>query len=229
MRRIILCSSFVLGAIALISAQTAAPKPAAPKPAAPKPAAAAPNRLLNPAALNAKAPELFKVKFDTSKGVILMEVHRDWAPLGADRIYNLTRNGFFNGSRFFRVIHTFMVQFGINGNPDVTAAWEKTVLKDDPKTMQSNVRGFVTYGNTGRPNSRGTQIFINYKDNSFLDAQGFVPFGKVVEGMEVADMLSDEYGTKPQDAQYRISTEGNKFLLANFPKLDYIKTATVEK
>src|SRR4029077_17162032 len=158
-----------------------------------------------------------------------MEVHRDWAPLGADRIYNLTRNGFFNGSRFFRVIHTFMVQFGINGNPDVTAAWEKTVLKDDPKTMQSNTRGFVTYGNTGRPNSRGTQIFINYKDNSFLDAQGFVPFGKVVEGMEVADMLSDEYGTKPQDAQFRISTEGNKFLLANFPKLDYIKTATVEK
>jgi peptidyl-prolyl cis-trans isomerase A (cyclophilin A) len=228
MRRIILCSAFVLGAIALISAQTAAPKPAAPKPAAPKPAAA-PNRLLNPAALNAKAPELYKVKFDTSKGVILMEVHRDWAPLGADRIYNLTRNGFFNGSRFFRVIHTFMVQFGINGNPDVTAAWEKTVLKDDPKTMQSNIRGFVTYGNTGRPNSRGTQIFINYKDNSFLDAQGFVPFGKVVEGMEVADMLSDEYGTKPQDAQYRISTEGNKFLLANFPKLDYIKTATVEK
>ena len=88
-----------------------------------------------------------------------------------------------------------MVQFGINGNPDVTAAWEKTVLKDDPKTMQSNTRGFVTYGNTGRPNSRGTQIFINYKDNSFLDAQGFVPFGKVVEGMEVVDMLSDEYGT----------------------------------
>lgn len=224
MHRLILCSSIVLiGAVALVSAQTAAPKPAAPKPAA------APNRLLNPAALTAKAPELFKVKFDTSKGVILMEVHRDWAPLGADRIYNLTRNGFFNGSRFFRVIHTFMVQFGINGNPDVTAAWEKTVLKDDPKTMQSNTRGFVTYGNTGRPNSRGTQIFINYKDNSFLDAQGFVPFGKVVEGMEVADMLSDEYGTKPQDAQFRISTEGNKFLLANFPKLDYIKTATVEK
>jgi cyclophilin family peptidyl-prolyl cis-trans isomerase len=222
MRRLILCSSLVLGAVALLSAQTSAPKP---KPAAP--AAAAPNRLLNPAALTAKAPELFKVKFDTTKGVIVMEVHRDWAPLGVDRIYNLTRNGFFNGSRFFRVIHTFMVQFGINGNPDVTAAWEKVTLKDDPKNAQSNVRGFVTYGNTGRPNSRGTQIFINYKDNSFLDPMGFVPFAQVVEGMEVADKLSDEYGSKPQDAQFRISTEGNKFLQANFPNLDYIKTATI--
>jgi peptidyl-prolyl cis-trans isomerase A (cyclophilin A) len=189
--------------------------------------AKAPNKLLSPASLTAKAPEVFKVKFDTTKGVILMEVHRDWAPLGADRIYNLTRNGFFNGNRFFRVIHTFMVQFGINGNPDVTAAWEKVTLKDDPGGTQHNVRGYVTYGNTGRPNSRGTQVFINYKDNSFLDAQGFVPFGQVVEGMDVADKLSDEYGSKPQDAQGRISAEGNKFLIATFPKLDYVKTATI--
>jgi peptidyl-prolyl cis-trans isomerase A (cyclophilin A) len=189
--------------------------------------AKAPSKLLSPATLTAKAPELFKVKFDTSKGVIVMEVHRDWAPLGADRIYNMTRNGFFNGNRFFRVIHTFMVQFGINGNPDVTAAWDRVTLKDDPGGKQSNVRGYVTYGNTGRPNSRGTQIFINYKDNSFLDPQGFVPFGQVVEGMEVADMLNDEYGSKVQDQQARISKEGNKFLLASFPKLDYVKTATI--
>jgi peptidyl-prolyl cis-trans isomerase A (cyclophilin A) len=172
---------------------------------------------------------VFKVDFDTSKGLIVMEVHRDWAPLGADRIYNLVKNGFFDGNRFFRVIHTFMVQFGINGNPAVTTAWDATVLKDDPKGTQSNTRGFVSYGNTGRPNSRGTQIFINYRDNSYLDAQGFVPFGQIVQGMDVADTLNDEYGTKPQAAQGQISTEGNKFLLANFPKLDYIKTATVEK
>ena len=191
--------------------------------------AKAPSKLLNPASLTAKAPEVFKVKLNTSKGAIVMEVHRDWAPLGADRIYNMASNGFFNGNRFFRVIHTFMVQFGINGNPAVTAAWERAVLKDDPGGKKSNVRGYVTYGNTGRPDSRGTQIFINYKDNSFLDPQGFTPFGQVVEGMDVADKLNDEYGSKPQDAQSRISTEGNAFLIAKFPKLDYVKTATIVK
>jgi peptidyl-prolyl cis-trans isomerase A (cyclophilin A) len=216
MRRVCMTVAAVLatGLTAVLAAGQAAPSKA-------------PNKLVSPASLTAKAPEVFKVKFDTSKGVILMEVHRDWAPLGADRIYNMTRNGFFNGNRFFRVIHTFMVQFGINGNPAVTAAWEKLALKDDPGGKHSNVRGYVTYGNTGRPNSRGTQIFINYKDNSFLDAQGFVPFGQVVEGMDVADKLNDEYGSKPQDAQSQISTEGNKFLIASFPKLDYVKTATI--
>ncbi len=223
MRRVCMTAAALVaaGLTVVLSAGQAAPKAPAKAPAN------APNKLLNPASLTAKAPEVFKVKFDTTKGVILMEVHRDWAPLGADRIYNMARNGFFNGNRFFRVIHTFMVQFGINGNPAVTAAWEKLTLKDDPGGKQKNVRGFVTYGNTGRPNSRGTQIFINYKDNSFLDAQGFVPFGQVTEGMEVADMLNDEYGSKPQDAQGRISAEGNKFLIATFPKLDYVKTATI--
>jgi peptidyl-prolyl cis-trans isomerase A (cyclophilin A) len=224
MRRVCMTAAALLATgltVVLSAGQQALPKAPAKTPAS------APSRLLNPAALTAKAPEVFKVKFDTTKGVILMEVHRDWAPLGADRIYNMTRNGFFNGNRFFRVIHTFMVQFGINGNPAVTAAWEKVALKDDPGGKQHNVRGYVTYGSTGRPNSRGTQIFINYKDNSFLDAQGFVPFGQVIEGMEVADMLTDEYGSKPQDAQARISAEGNKFLIATFPKLDYVKTATI--
>jgi len=229
MHRLILCSSIVLiGAVALVGAQTAAPKPAAPKPAAPK-AAAAPNRLLNPASLTAKAPELFKVKFDTSKGVVMLELHRDWAPLGVDRFYNLTRNGFFSGARFFRVIPNFMAQFGINGDPAVNAAWEKARLNDDPLGKQSNVRGFLTYGTTGQPNSRGTQLFINYKDNSYLDKQGFVPIGQVTEGMEVVDMLNAEYGAGPQNQQGRIAAEGNKFLVANFPKLDYIKTATIEK
>ena len=187
------------------------------------------SKLMNPAALTAKAPALFKAKFDTTKGVIVVEVHRDWAPLGADRFYNMVNNGFFNGCRFFRVIPNFMAQFGINGNPAVNAAWDKVDLKDDPGGKQSNTRGYITYGNTGRPNSRGTQVFINYKDNAYLDGSGFVPFGQVVEGMDVADMLNAEYGSAPQNAQGRIATEGNKFLLANFPKLDYVKTATIVK
>ena len=187
------------------------------------------SKLLTPAALTAKAPALFKAKLDTTKGVIVIEVHRDWSPLGADRFYNLVSNGFFDGVRFFRVIPNFMAQFGINGNPAVNAAWDKVDLKDDPGGKQSNTRGTISYGNTGQPNSRGTQVFINYKDNLFLDAQRFTPFGTVVEGMDAADKLNAEYGSNPQNQQGKIVTEGNKFLIANFPKLDYIKTATVVK
>jgi len=218
---------FVAGAVTVLAAQ--APKPAAP--AAPKPAAAAPagNRLLNPAALTAKAPDEFKVKFDTTKGPVLIELHRMWAPKGVDRFYNMVRNGFFTNVRFFRVIPNFMAQFGVSGDPAVNAAWEKARLTDDPPNGQKNVRGMLTYGTTGQPNSRGTQLFINYKDNSYLDAQGFIPIGQVVEGMEAVDMLNAEYGSAPQNNQQRIVAEGNKYLAANFPKLDYIKTATVEK
>jgi len=217
MRRLCLVTSFVALAGAAVIAQTAAPKPAAP------------NKLLSPATLTAKAPDTFKVKFDTTKGVVTLEVHRDWAPKGADRFYNMTRNGFFSGARFFRVIPNFMAQFGINGDPAVNAAWDKVRLMDDPPNMQKNVRGMLTYGTTGQPNSRGTQLFINYKDNSYLDAQGFVPIGQVTEGMELVELLNAEYGAAPQNAQGRIAAEGNKFLIASFPKLDYIKTATVEK
>ncbi len=231
MRRLFLPSSMALALASTVAlvAQTSAPKPA-PKPAA-KPPAAAPagNRLLNPAALTAKAPDLFKVKFDTTKGPVTIELHRDWAPRGVDRFYNLARAGFFSGVRFFRVIPNFMAQFGISGDPAVNAAWEKARLADDPPNMQHNVRGMLTYGTTGAPNSRGTQLFINYKDNSYLDAQGFVPIGQVVEGMEAVDMLNAEYGAAPQNQQGRIVAEGNKFLQASFPKLDYIRTATVEK
>ena len=220
MRRLFLITSSVVlaaAAAAVVAAQTAAPKPAAA------------NRLLSPATLTAKSPETFKAKFDTSKGAFTIEVHRAWAPLGADRFYNMTRNGYFTGVRFFRVIPNFMAQFGINGNPDVNAAWEKARLNDDPPNMQSNVRGFLTYGTTGQPNSRGTQLFINYKDNAYLDKQGFVPIGQVTEGMEYVDMLYADYGAAAQNEQGRIVSEGNKFLLAKFPKLDYIKTATIEK
>src|SRR3954471_24020317 len=226
--RVALAAVLVAGTVTL-GAQ--APKPAAPKPAAAKPAAApaAARGLLNPASLTAKAPEDFKVKFDTTKGPIVIELHRAWAPKGVDRFYNMVRAGFFTNVRFFRVIHTFMAQFGVNGDPAVNTAWDKVRLLDDPANGQHNVRGMLTYGTTGQPNSRGTQLFINYKDNSFLDAQGFVPIGQVVEGMEAVDMLNDEYGAAPQNDQQRIVAEGNKYLAASFPKLDYIKTATVEK
>jgi peptidyl-prolyl cis-trans isomerase A (cyclophilin A) len=231
MRSFIVSSSIVLATAALV-AQTAtkpAPKPAAPAAVAPKPAAPAPNRLLNPAALTAKAPESFKVKFDTTKGPVVVELHRDWAPKGVDRFYNMTRNGFFTGARFFRVIPNFMAQFGINGDPAVNDAWEKARLTDDPPNGKSNVRGILTYGTTGQPNSRGTQLFINYKDNSYLDKQGFVPIGEVVEGMEVADMLYADYGAAPQNEQNALVAQGNKYMQSKYPKLDYIKTATIVK
>jgi peptidyl-prolyl cis-trans isomerase A (cyclophilin A) len=234
------CSFVVLTSIVLTAATAAAqtsttkpaPKPAAPATAAPKPAAPAapaPNRLLSPATLTAKAPEMFKVKFDTTKGPVVLVLHRDWAPKGVDRFYNMTRNGFFTGVRFFRVMPNFMAQFGINGNPAVNDAWEKARLNDDPPNGKSNVRGIVTYGSTGQPNSRGTQLFINYKDNSYLDKQGFVPIGEVVEGMEVVDMLYADYGGAPQSEQNTLVAQGNKYMQTKYPKLDYIKTATVEK
>src|SRR5215831_74028 len=225
MRRFFLVSSFVLGAVALMSAQTAAPKPA------PKPAAPAANRLLTPAALTAKAPETYKVKFDTSKGAFVVEVHRDWAPLGADRFYNLVRNGFYNNVRFFRVLTGFMAQFGMSGTPAVQKVWGAPAqqLKDDP-VKQSNKRGYITFANAG-PNSRSTQVFINMVDNTFLDPEGmhFAPFGQVVEGMEVVDMLYTGYGRQNVPDQQRITAEGNAYLTKEYPKLDYIKTATVEK
>jgi peptidyl-prolyl cis-trans isomerase A (cyclophilin A) len=219
MRRLFLISSLVLGAIALASAQTAAPKPAAP----------AANRLLTPASLTAKAPETYKVKFDTSKGPVVIEVHREWAPNGADRFYNLVRGGFYNNVRFFRVLTGFMAQFGMNGNPAVQKVWGSPAqqLKDDP-VKQSNKRGYITFANAG-PNSRSTQVFINLVDNTFLDpeAMHFAPFGQVVEGMEVVDMLYTGYGRQNVPDQGRITSEGNVYLTKEYPKLDYIKTATI--
>lgn len=185
--------------------------------------------LTNPAALTAQAPTSYKVKFDTSKGDFVVEVHRDWAPLGADRFYNLVKNGFFNDARFFRVISGFMVQFGISADPKVAAAWRDASIADDP-VKQSNTRGMITFATRG-PNTRTTQMFINYADNSRLDGMGFAPFGQVVSGMNVVDALYSGYGEgAPRGAgpeQGRIQSEGNAYLTQAFPKLDYIKTATI--
>lgn len=184
-------------------------------------------KLLKPAQLNEKAPDKFKVKFDTSKGEFVVEVTRNWAPIGADRFYNLVKNGFYDNCKFFRNIEGFMVQFGINGNPKISAAMRAAPIQDDP-VKQSNLRGYITFAKTSLPNSRTTQLFINYADrNAALDSQGFSPFGKVTKGMNVVESLYNEYGGKPSDYQTEIQNEGNAFLDKNFPKLDFIKTATI--
>ena len=186
-------------------------------------------KLKNPAALTEKAPATFKVNFDTSKGPIEVTVHRDWAPNGADRLYNLVKAGFYDDVRFFRVIPNFMAQFGIHGNPSVMSAWRTAQIKDDP-VKGSNTRGMVVFATAG-PNTRTTQLFINFKDNSSLDKQGFAPFGEVTKGMDVVDKIYDGYGEgAPRGKgpeQGRIQNEGNAYLTKEFPKMDYIKTATI--
>jgi peptidyl-prolyl cis-trans isomerase A (cyclophilin A) len=185
--------------------------------------------LANPAALNEQAPAAYKVKFDTSKGTFVVDVHRDWAPVGADRFYNLVKNGFYNNARFFRVISGFMVQFGINGDPSLSSRWRTARIADDP-VKQSNTRGMMTFATAG-PNTRTTQVFVNYSGNSSLDGQGFAPFGQVTSGMNVVDALYSGYGEgAPSGAgpeQGRVQSEGNAYLTASFPKLDYIKSATI--
>src|SRR5262245_25219680 len=185
--------------------------------------------LKNPAALKEAAPATFKATFDTSVGPFVVEVHRDWAPQGADRFYNLVKNGFYDNARFFRVIEGFMVQFGINGDPKIATAWRDADIKDDP-VKQSNERGTITFATAG-PNTRTTQVFINFGDNAGLDGQGFSPFGKVVSGMNVVDSLYGGYGEGAPNGngpdQGRIQSQGNAYLEQSFPKLDFIKTATI--
>jgi peptidyl-prolyl cis-trans isomerase A (cyclophilin A) len=187
--------------------------------------------LNNPVALNEQAPPVYRADFDTSKGPFVIEVHRDWAPIGADRFYNLVKNGFFTDVRFFRVVEGFMVQFGINGDPRISAAWKNARIKDDPVRI-SNKRTFVTFATAG-PNTRTTQVFISFGDNSNLDRQGFAPFGQVVSGMKVVDSLFSAYGEgAPQGRgpdQNRIQAEGNAYLAGGFGNLDYIKKATIEQ
>ena len=184
----------------------------------------------SPGDATATAPAVYKVKMSTTKGDFTIEVHRDWAPLGADRFYNLVKLGYFTDVAFFRVVKGFMVQFGIHGDPAVNKAWRTARIQDDPTGKQSNTRGMVTFA-MGGPNTRTNQVFINYADNSRLDTMGFPPFGKVVQGMDVVDAIEGMYGEgAPQGngpRQGRIQSEGNAYLKASFPKLDYIKKATV--
>ena len=184
---------------------------------------------LDPTKLKEQAPATFKAKFDTSKGAFTLKVTRDWSPNGADRFYNLVKSGYYNDVRFFRVLRSptpFMAQFGIHGDPAVSAAWRDAKIVDDP-VKQSNKRGYVTFAMAG-PGTRTTQVFINFADNANLDGMGFAPFGEVTDGMGVVDSLYAEYGEgRSAPNQGQMQAQGNPYLIASFPKLDYIKTATI--
>lgn len=189
--------------------------------------------LLTPDApeMNRRAPDLFRVRLDTSQGVILLEIHRDWSPHGVDRFYNLARASYYDGARFFRVIKERWAQFGIHGDPKISNLWRTRTIPDDPRRA-SNVRGSIAYA-FAVPHGRTTQVFINLRDNSAThDAEPFVPFGRVVEGMEVADALDAEYGESAGGGiragkQGPLFEGGNAYLARNFPRLDYIVRATV--
>jgi peptidyl-prolyl cis-trans isomerase A (cyclophilin A) len=204
---------FPLAAFALLAACS----PPAPKETAKQPAAAE----------SAHAPAVFRVKFDTTKGPFVVEVHRDWAPRGADRFHELVASGFYDGLYFFRVIKGFVVQWGIHKDPRVTAQWNGMAIPDDP-VKQSNLRGTITFATSG-PNTRTTEPFINLADNRRLDSRGFAPFGKVVEGMEVVDKLYAGYGDGPPQGegvdQTKAEAQGNEYIEGRFPRLDKINTA----
>ena len=171
-----------------------------------------------------KAPDTFKVNLDTSKGPVVIEVHRDWAPIGADHFYQLVKAGYFDGARFFRVVPGFVVQFGLAADPAVTAKWKDMNLQDDP-VKESNTPGMVTYATAG-PNTRTTQLFINLGNNQRLDGMGFAPFGKVISGMDAIQNVYPGYGESPQ--QPLIEAQGNAYLQSQFPMLDYIRKASIQ-
>ena len=181
-------------------------------------------------AISTPAPDSFKVAVETSKGTFTILAHRAWAPLGVDRFYHLVRLGFFDDTRFFRVLPGFMAQFGISGDPRVNAGWEPLTIQDD-SVKQTNKRGMVTFAKTGMPNSRSTQLFINYGNNANLDAMGFAPIGEVIDGMAVVDSLYAEYGEGAPGGngpdQTRMAADGNAYLAQNFPKLDFIRRARI--
>jgi peptidyl-prolyl cis-trans isomerase A (cyclophilin A) len=209
-------------------AETPAPSPS-PTTAVATPTPTPLPAILDPSRATEPAPDRFRVRFETTKGPFVVEVTRAWAPRGADRFFNLVRAGYYDDVAFFRVIEGFMVQFGINGDPRVNAVWREARIPDDPVT-QPNRRGAVTYAKAG-PDTRTTQVFINFKNNTSLDTQGFAPFGRVVEGMAVVDSLYSGYGEgAPRGMgpdQGRAQGEGNAYLRGSFPKLDVVKTARV--
>lgn len=224
------------GADASASKAGAAPatpgKPAAAAPAKSAPAAALPPpraELLEPAKLTEQAPEKYRVKFETNEGDFVVEVTRAWAPNGADRLFNLVKAGYFEDIAFFRAIDGFMVQFGIHGDPRVSARWRDARIQDDP-VVQGNLKGRVTFA-MGGPNSRTTQLFVNLEDNKRLDGMGFPSIGEVVDGWATIQKLHKGYGEGAPSgrgpSQGRIQMEGNAYLRQSFPELDYLKRATI--
>ena len=193
-------------------------------------APASANPLMRPASFTETAPSLFDARFETTKGQFVVTVHRDWAPLGADRFYNLVAAGYYDGVRFHRVLEGFIAEFGIHGDPYVNVVWRKELIPEDP-ILESNSRGRVTFSKSG-PNARTVQVFVSYRDNSTLDEQGFAPFGEVVRGMEIVDALYAEYGDGPPRGagvyQAMAIARGNAYLDEEFPELDRIIRATIE-
>jgi peptidyl-prolyl cis-trans isomerase A (cyclophilin A) len=233
-----IAASAALGFAAL--AQTPAPATSGPKSssqsgttATKKPATAAAathstydHALLHPSLLKDKAPDVYVVKFVTTRGDFTITVTRAWAPLGADRFYNLVKHHFYDNAVVFRAVPSFVTQFGISSYPAVSTAWKKTEFKDDPVT-QSNKKGAIVFATAG-PNTRTTQVFINLKDNAFLDKTGFAPFGTVdADGMKVVEMFYDQYGDNAGIDQDQIEKTGKPYLDKSFPKLDVIKSATI--
>src|SRR5271170_2774658 len=209
-----------------VSAPEPAPVSAPPTAPAPPKKAAAPasaSSLMNPSSLKATAPATYQAKFTTTKGDVVIQVNRVWAPRGADRFYNLVRGGFFTDCAFFRVLSGFMAQFGISPNPAIAKVWQDAKIIDDPVT-QSNKRGRITFATAG-PQTRTTQLFINFQDNAGLDGQGFAPFGEVIEGMDVVDKINAEYKQDPD--QGRIQSEGKAYLDRFYPRLDRILKASI--
>ena len=183
-----------------------------------------------PAQLTETAPETFRARFETTTGDFVVAVTRAQAPNGADRLYNLVANGYYDGVRFYRVIEGFMAQFGMHGEPQVQVRWSNAPIRDDP-VAASNVRGAVTFAMAGR-NSRTTQLFINLVDNTPLDADGFAPVGTVIEGMEVVDRIYSGYGDIAERGgdgpiSRNIAARGNAYLQESFPEMDYIVAATL--
>lgn len=187
--------------------------------------------LLDPSRATEQAPEKFRVKFITTKGDIVVEVTRAWAPNGADRFYNMCRVGYYNDIAIFRSIKDFMFQFGIHGDPKVSAKWMASNIKDDPSVGISNTPGTLSFAQTGRPNTRSVQMFINKGNNAFLDqARGggapFVPFGKIVEGMDVVAKIHVT-GENDRDVQGNFQQRGNDYIKRKYPNLDYIRSAKI--
>jgi peptidyl-prolyl cis-trans isomerase A (cyclophilin A) len=223
------CSGISIAASPQTPTPAPAKKPAAPAIAADAKATSFDPALLQPATLRAKAPAEYEVKFVTTAGEFTVKVTRAWAPNGADRFYNLVRHHFYDGAAFFRVLPGFMAQFGLSAYPEVSKVWENATIKDDP-IVQSNHRGFLSFATAG-PNTRTTQVFINYGNNEALDKSGFSAFAVVTEGMEVVDKLYNGYGEGAPEghgpAQDLIGSRGRAYLEKGFPKLDTIRSATL--
>ena len=173
-----------------------------------------------------QAPEQFQVRFRTTKGDFVAEVNRAWSPNGVDRFYNMVDVGYFNDIAIFRAVPNFMFQFGLHGNPAVNKDWAESNIDDDPVVGVSNLPGTLCFAKTGMPNSRSVQMFVNLGQNVPLDGQGFTPFGKVIQGMDVVKAINTEYGENPasEDVQGRLKREGNEYVLKRFPRIDLIRS-----